>query len=72
MAHEEYIIFLAGDFNINVREQQYAPYGFLDVHESIALQSDQTLHNTSFTPNGEARPDRVYMPERQWGSECTP
>ena len=68
MAHEEYIILIAGDFNTNVREQQYTPYGFLDVHESIAIQSEQTLHNTCFTPNGEARPDRIYMPERQWGS----
>ena len=67
-AFDDYLIFLAGDFNVHVREQHYVPYSFVDVHEALALQSNQRLLNTSYTPNGEARPDRVYMPTRQWGS----
>ena len=63
---EDHIVFLAGDFNMNITEHYYLPYGMLDVHEALALQSQQALMNTSYTPNGQARPDRVYMPSTQW------
>ena len=61
-------MFIAGDFNMNVAEHCYVPYGFLDVHEALTEQNQVHLMNTSYTPNGAARPDRVYMPASQWST----